>query len=736
GRDRRLSLDDIRQAEVHPAKVDRHTFDFAITALALGDFIADEAHRTEIALLADDGAIHVLEKAGARSQKSGARSQESGARSQNSGAKADRWQVRQLSAGRWPLATGLVRANVSSLPSDDLLVMDQADDQLHILTPSLVDRESNHESRITNHEARTTNHEPGSTIHGSRITSVVAVLPMRLNRDGLNDLVILRDGSSAPAVVLSMPMATFTVTNTADRGAGSLRQAIFDANANPGADLIVFNITPAGAKTISPPTKLPTITSPVTIDGTTQPGFSGSPVIELDGAGAGVVSSGLLITAGSSVVRGLVINRFGSNGIVIEANGGNLIEGNFIGTNLTGTADLGNSNDGVRIFGVPTNTIGGTTTTARNIISGNNSDGVEINGRASFSNQVQGNFIGTNVTGTARLDNAGHGVRIFGATNNTIGGTTAGARNVISGNNEDGVHIFGLSATSNRVQGNFIGTDSSGTARLDNFRDGVFILEARNNTIGGTTTSARNVISGNNDNGVRIFTNSASGNLVQGNFIGTDAGGTTDVGNSFRGVIIFHAPNNTIGGIAVDAGNTIAFNDQGGVFMFGSAATGNTIRGNLIHSNGGLGIDLDPAGVTLNDACDGDTGPNRLQNFPLLLSASSMGRTTTITGTLNSTANRAFILEFFAVNTCDPSGHGEGQTFLGSAAVTTDGSCNATFTVRLPFALTVGQNITATATDNTTNDTSEFSACVGVTVPANQPPNAVDAQLRRRGIRR
>ncbi|MCS6805114.1 MAG: right-handed parallel beta-helix repeat-containing protein, partial [Blastocatellia bacterium] len=509
-----------------------------------------------------------------------------------------------------------------------------------------------------------------------------------------------------------------------------------DANANPGADLIVFNITPAGAKTISPPTKLPTITSPVTIDGTTQPGFSGSPVIELDGAGAGVVSSGLLITAGSSVVRGLVINRFGSNGIVIEANGGNLIEGNFIGTNLTGTADLGNSNDGVRIFGVPTNTIGGTTTTARNIISGNNSDGVEINGRASFSNQVQGNFIGTNVTGTARLDNAGHGVRIFGATNNTIGGTTAGARNVISGNNEDGVHIFGLSATSNRVQGNFIGTDSSGTARLDNFRDGVFILEARNNTIGGTTTSARNVISGNNDNGVRIFTNSASGNLVQGNFIGTDAGGTTDVGNSFRGVIIFHAPNNTIGGIAVDAGNTIAFNDQGGVFMFGSAATGNTIRGNLIHSNGGLGIDLDPAGVTLNDACDGDTGPNRLQNFPLLLSASSMGRTTTITGTLNSTANRAFILEFFAVNTCDPSGHGEGQTFLGSAAVTTDGSCNATFTVRLPFALTVGQNITATATDNTTNDTSEFSACVGVTVPANQPPNAVDAQLRRRGIRR
>ncbi|MCS6803659.1 MAG: hypothetical protein NZ823_00770, partial [Blastocatellia bacterium] len=243
--------------------------------------------------------------------------------------------------------------NVSSLPTDDLLVMDQADDQLHILTPSLVDRESNHESRSTNREARTTNHEPGSTIHGSRITSVVAVLPMRLNRDGLNDLVILRDGSSAPAVVLSMPMATFTVTNTADRGAGSLRQAIFDANASPGADLIVFNITPAGAKTISPTSPLPAIVEPVTIDGTTQPGFSGSPIIELNGTDAGAGANGLLITATSSVVRGLVINRFGFDGIRVEVNGGNMIEGNFIGIDVTGTVELGNHLHGVRIISAP-----------------------------------------------------------------------------------------------------------------------------------------------------------------------------------------------------------------------------------------------------------------------------------------------------------------------------------------------------------------------------------------------
>ncbi|MDW8241475.1 MAG: right-handed parallel beta-helix repeat-containing protein, partial [Acidobacteriota bacterium] len=249
----------------------------------------------------------------------------------------------------------------------------------------------------------------------------------------------------------------------------------------------------------------------------------------------------------------------------------------------------------------------------------------------------------------------------------------------------------------------------------------------------GTTAGARNIISGNNGNGVRIFAffgRGASGNHVQGNFIGTDVTGAADLGNSGNGILIEGAPNNMIGGTAAGAGNLIAFNGQPGVFVAGTTTTGNAIRRNSIHSNGGLGIDLEPLGgtpgVTPNDACDGDTGANNLQNFPVLVSASSSGGSTTITGTLNGVANRLFILDFFATTPCDPSGHGEGQTFLGSATVTTDSTCNASFTVTVPIALTSAQNVTATATDTTTNDTSEFSACVGVTVPPNQPPNAVD----------
>src|SRR5262249_43145871 len=143
------------------------------------------------------------------------------------------------------------------------------------------------------------------------------------------------------------PAVTYTVLYTADSGAGSLRQAILDANANPGADLIAFNIGGGGVQTIAPTSPLPGITDPVTIDGTTQAGFAGSPIIELNGAGAGASSHGLIISAGNSTVRGLVINRFSVNGIVLHTNGGNVLEGNYIGTNVAGTAGLGNQVHGV-----------------------------------------------------------------------------------------------------------------------------------------------------------------------------------------------------------------------------------------------------------------------------------------------------------------------------------------------------------------------------------------------------
>ena len=153
---------------------------------------------------------------------------------------------------------------------------------------------------------------------------------------------------------------TFAVSNTDDSGAGSLRQAILDANASTGTDTINFNISGAGPHTIQPTSALPTIEDPVVINGTTQPGFAGTPIIELDGSNAGN-SGGLYITAGGSTVKGLVVNRFGINGFHIKQNGGNVIEGNYIGTDYTGSIDLGNNQHGIGI------------SSSGNIIGGNNS---------------------------------------------------------------------------------------------------------------------------------------------------------------------------------------------------------------------------------------------------------------------------------------------------------------------------------------------------------------------------
>ena len=269
-----------------------------------------------------------------------------------------------------------------------------------------------------------------------------------------------------------------------------------------------------------------------------------------------------------------------------------------------------------------------------------------------------------------------------------------------------GVGIFSPGATGNLVQGNFIGTDVTGTVDLGNTIYGVLLSGVPSNTIGGTTAGARNVISGNDRDGVRILAG-ATGNLVQGNFIGTDVTGTAALANSFNGVrISFGASNNTIGGTAPGVGVLVFINVENVV--------SNSILSNSIFSNGSLGIDLGSNGVTPNDVGDGDTGANNLQNFPVLTAAASAGGTTKIQGSLNSTPNTQFRLEFFSNTACDPSGHGEGEVFIGSTDATTDGSGNTSFMVTLPTAVPVGQFITSTATDPS-NNTSEFSQCTQVT---------------------
>jgi hypothetical protein len=520
------------------------------------------------------------------------------------------------------------------------------------------------------------------------------------------------------------PPACTTVTNTNDSGTGSLRDAITCANLNSGPDTISFNIptTDPGFDgtvfTIRPLSALPTLSdSGTTIDGATQTVFTGNtnaagPEIVLNGGlmgFSGPFGGGFNIPSSGNRIHSLVINGFNNTGVSITGAGatGNVVTGCFLGTNASGTGAVPNSSGMVITQGASNNMVGGTLLAARNLISGNTENGMIVQQFGTNNNVVQGNFIGTDVTGTLALGNAFSGILIGGTANgNLVGGTGPGARNLISGNGGNGVSVIEADSVANQVQGNFIGTDVTGNAALANAGAGVNFRGAPNNIIGGTSSGAGNLISGNGGSGIVINNSSATGNLVQGNLIGTDSSGNAGLGN-FNGIEIHDSSNNTVGGTNPGAGNTIAFNRGTGIIVV--SATGNSIRQNLIFSNDGRGIDLNQNGVTLNDPCDGDTGANNLQNFPVL---NSFSGGTTIAGTLNSTPNTTFTIELFSNTVGDPSGFGEGQTFIGSTTVTTDGSCNASFafTGSIPSGQQV---ITATATDSAAN-TSEFS---GVLTP-------------------
>ena len=431
---------------------------------------------------------------------------------------------------------------------------------------------------------------------------------------------------------------TFVVTNTNDSGPGSLRQAILDANSNGEVDVINFSIG-SGVKTISPLSPLPTITTRAIIDGTTQPGYAGKPIIEIEGSQAGE-GPGLLISGGFSTIKGLVINRFDGDGIVMFETNGNVIEGNFIGTDVTGSIALGNAGSGVvGLFGVGSHVIRG------NVISGNSGDGIAL--FLGAPNLVEDNLIGTDATGSFALGNSLHGIR---ASLETI----EARRNVISGNHQNGILSGGL----NLFQGNLIGTDSTGTRPLGNF------------------------------------------------------------GHGISSVI------DQVGGLNGGEGNTIAFNGGVGVLV---AFPSTAILSNSIFSNGGLGIDVDGDGVTANDPCDPDDGFLKVQNYPVLTSAIRTNANTVIEGTLNSTPNNTFTIQFFSNAACDPSGFGEGQRLIGSISVTTGASCTVSFVATFPNASVAGTSITATATGSDNDNTSEFSHCVSVTNP--DPVQAVQALI-------
>jgi uncharacterized repeat protein (TIGR01451 family) len=643
---------------------------------------------------------------------------------------------------------------------------------------------------------------------------------------------------------------TFTVTNTNDSGPGSLRQAIMDSEAQ-GATLalpnhIVFAIpetdsgkdAASGAFILRPLSPLPPIFTPTVVDGYTEPGASANtnPIdqadnahirIVVDGSLAGRPANGFIVYANNCVFRGLAINRFitklqrgTTQNLLLDGAGiflfGNnaTIAGCFIGTDATGTIAEGNEVQGIALFSY-SNTIGGTSPADRNLISGNGGDGVGIASGLPY-NVIEGNFIGTDVTGAKALPTnllTVAGLRLYSTGilaegyAGTIGGTSPEDRNVISGNAGDGLAFMVSNNTDPRTsgslylaEGNYVGTDLTGTKAIPNGGDGIDDISGTSNTIGGTAPGARNIVSGNDLFGVAIRD---AGNLVMGNYIGTDVTGTKPLGNGFGGVTgtgakgtiggsapgagniiagnngpgvlvnqLYNVQGNAIGvdangnplgnngdGIGIHSGpstnntggtagqgnnvsgNTIAYNVSNGITVTTTdsslgGGTGNSFLGNSIYSNGELGIDLGADGVTPNHAAlVSSPGANHLQNYPVLTSAISSAGTTTVQGTLAGLANRGYTLDIFASPYLNASGFGDGKTSLGQVNVLTDATGNVTFST--PFSQDLGgQYITATATTpnpggiNTLgSDTSEFSLGILVTGAPPVPPPTTSADL-------
>jgi len=539
----------------------------------------------------------------------------------------------------------------------------------------------------------------------------------------------------------------------------TLRAAIQEANDTPGSDVINFNIT-STSETITPLTPLPTITGTVTINGYSQSGASANTKatgndavlkIVIDGVNAGADANGLMVDGAGSIIRGLVIQRFDGAGLVVTGYKVDVF-GNFIGTSAAGTEARGNT-VGVRLQDDQAD-LGSALPADRNVISGNLGDGVLIENGADYNN-VAGNYIGLRKGGAAALANGANGVHVVDGVSAFIGGTAAGAGNVISGNSAAGIMIVKDSGQSlAQIRGNLIGTNAAGTADLGNFGDGIY-TDALAVSIGGTVAGARNVISGNDSSGIQLH--DSDDNVIEGNLIGTKADGTGSLGNTDGVSLDGTADDNTIGGDTGAAGNVIANNHFDGVLILGgvhnfikrnvlrnngfhgllagdisvnfsgnvvfgngedgvqvsASAAGIRISGNQIYANTALGIDLaggteNSAKVTSNDAGDPDTGANNLQNFPSLSSAlRASNGITTVSGSLNSTASTQFTIELFLA-VADSSGHGEAIAFIGTQNITTNASGNQTFSFTVPN-LSAGSQLTTTATTTSSGNTSEFS---------------------------
>lgn len=501
--------------------------------------------------------------------------------------------------------------------------------------------------------------------------------------------------------------------------------------------------------------------------------LNGTLLIEVDGSN--LSSNAAFIFSGSSdnsTIRGLVVGNF-AGGDAVQILADNIqVQGNYIGTNPAGDSAKPNTVGVDALVSNPESghnaLIGGLDPEDRNIISGNTSGSFATGGYPGTGWVIQGNYVGLGADGVSAIPNSNsNGAGAFSVDDSSdvlVGGTETGAANVISGNTS-----YGLAPDNSpglTIQGNYIGTDWTGEQAIPNLVGIIISRDQSGTIIGGTTESARNIISGNTLFNVSIQNalGSVSGAVVQGNYIGTNAGGDIDAaitaaqGEGVR--ISANATGNIIGG---ENGNRIAGNRGSGVavrsltitsFSLTGNAEKNAILGNQIYGNAtggdvpnsqGLGIDIYEAtvanasfpadlftdstvnaGLTPNDPTDADTGPNGYMNFPVLNSVTQDGTTATINFNLDAADSPTdqYRVEFFSNDTPDPSGYGEGQTFLGYATVSNGN--NQTASLNLPSGTNLtGKSISATTTalDNTTDSgfgaTSEFSQLVVASVISN-----------------
>lgn len=476
----------------------------------------------------------------------------------------------------------------------------------------------------------------------------------------------------------------------------------------------------------------------------------------IGGAGAG---EGNLVSGNRSI--GIYISGFSGN---YEATG-NVVRANYVGVDASGARALPNAEAGVRIH-CPYNQVGDAL--AGNLLSGNGGYGLYLYDQAHHTT-VLGNLVGTDLSGSFAVSNAAVGVRMEGAHHSIVGTEASGAGNVISGNGTSGLYLFGTNTYGVSIAGNRIGVGAAGTSVIANGHSGVFCYDAWSNDIGKAVAGGGNIISGNREAGVSL--QNSHFNKIRNNYIGTDAGGTLSFGNH-DGVYLVNSADNWIGTSSASGGNIIGGSLGAGVYLMGTgcvlntidnnqigmgasggpcgnltgvhisggvsnlvgggsdanivaynlgagvrvngSATGVAIIGNDIFANDGLGIALGDDVVTANDPADADSGPNGLQNFPVITSVSTNGGKLVISGTLNSTPLHNFWIEYFGDVDCDVSGHGEGLLFLGrSINVNSDAGGNATFSItNLPLADPPPSFISATATDSNLWNTSEFSKWV------------------------